>query len=278
MLAASMTAELFKLRRRPATWVLLGVYAIAVLLLNYLLLYILIRTGQFEEAGPGVDVRQVRDGLLPAAVPSSVVSSAASFGAPVALILGALFVGSEYSWGTVKTIAVQRPARTTIAVGQLLSVTLIVLLYAIVATITAVVASLVVAALESQSAAAPPLGEVVAATGAAWLVLIVWAALGMALATVFRGTGLAIGLGLVWALVVESIAASLPLPGRIGDVLGRVLLGTNSNALAAGFGDVSPFGTPPPVNEPWQAALTLAAYLVLFAVLVVIPFQRREIS
>jgi ABC-type transport system involved in multi-copper enzyme maturation permease subunit len=277
MILDCIRAELLKLRRRPATWVLAGVYVIAVLVFNYLFLYLLIRSGQMEQAGGAVDADQVLLDLLPTGLTSAVVSSAASFGASVALILGALAVGSEYGWGTVKTVAVQRPGRGAIAVGRLASVAVVALGYALVAAVTAIVASFAIGALESADLAPPPAVELIASVGSAWLLLTVWATLGMALATLFRGTGLAIGLGLVWALVVESLAASFPLPGRAGDLVGRVLLGANGNALAGAFGDVSAFGVPEPLNTPQQALLALGLYLLLFTALVVVPFLRREI-
>lgn len=276
-----LRAEIAKLRRRPAVWVLGGVYAGVVLLFNYLLIYVLVSTGALaDQAGQGFDEQEILATLLPAEFDGAVVSSAVSFGAAIALILGALAVGSEYSWGTVKTVAVQRPGRGAIAAGRIGSVGLVTLLYALVALVVAGASSAVVAALEDAPLTTAPVADVVLAVGAAWLVLLVWAGLGMALATLFRGTGLAIGLGLVWALVVESLAAAIPLPEDVGEVVSSVLLGTNGNALAAFFGDQGAgfAATPGPANSPGVAALVLAGYLVVFIALVVVPFQRRDIA
>lgn len=278
MIMDCLRAELFKLSRRPATFVLAGIYAATVMLFNYFIFYLLIRSGQLEEAGPGINPEEILSGLLPSQFTAGLVSTAASFGASVALILGALAVGSEYGWGTVKTVAVQRPGRGAIVAGRVASVTVITLAYTLVATVTALISSYVIALLESRTSTLPPLDEVLLAVGAAWLLLTVWAALGMALATLFRGSGLAIGIGLVWALVVESLASSLPLPGRIGDVLSRVLLGPNGNALSSYFGDAAAFGAPEPVNTPAQAVLALGIYLVVFALVTTVPFLRREIA
>ena len=43
------------------------------------------------------------------------------------------------------------------------------------------------------------------AAGAGFLVLEMWALLGYALGTLARGPALSVGLGLVWALVVENL-------------------------------------------------------------------------
>lgn len=280
MIGACIAAELAKLRRRPAVWVLGGVYAAVVLLFNYLIVYVLVSTGALDEQGAtGLDQQQILDSLLPAQFDSALVSTAVSLGSAVALILGALAVGSEYGWGTVKTVAVQRPGRGAIATGRLVSVTVVTLVYTLVALAVAVLASAVVGVVEGGSLAAPPVGDVLLAFGAAWLVLSVWAGLGMALATLFRGTGLAIGLGLVWALVIESLAATIPLPGDIGDAVASALLGTNGNALASYFGEsADTFGAPVTANSPEVAALVLLAYLAVFALLIIVPFRRREIA
>ena len=279
MIVDCIRAELYKLVRRPATWVLGGIYAASVLLFNYLILYLLVESGQMEQAGAAVDPEQVIAGLLPGQFTAGTVSSAASFGASVALILGALAIGSEYTWGTVKTVAVQRPGRGAIVAGRMGAVTVIALAYTVLALVMALAASEVIALLESRAATLPGIGEIALAAGASWLLLTVWAGLGMALATLFRGTGLAIGIGLVWALVVESLAASFPLPGDVGRALARVLLGTNGNALAAHFSDgVAAFGPAEPVNTAAQAAVALGIYLVVFALVITVPFLRRDIA
>lgn len=278
MIVDCVRAELLKLRRRPSTWILGGVYAAVVVLFNYLILYLLLRSGQLDQAGSGINPDEVLAGLLPASFTGGMVGSAAGFGSAIALIFGALMIGSEYNWRTVKTIAVQRPSRMAISLGRLVSAALVMVAFTVIALLSAVVASLLIAVLESGATTFPSLTRMLGGVGATWLLLVVWAGLGMALATLFRGTGLAIGLGLVWALIVESLASSFPLPGRVGEILARVLLGTNGAALSSAFADTASFGAPPAVNTPWQAVLALTIYLVIFAVVTVVPYLRREIA
>lgn len=278
MIVDCVRAELFKLRRRPATWVLSGIYVLVVLLFNYVFLYALVRSGQMEQAAPGQNGEELIASLLPDHLGVSIVQSGASFGAAIALILGALAVGNEYSWGTVKTVATQRPGRGVIATGRMLSLAIVTLMLSVLAGLASAAASFGIAAAESADASAPGLGTLVLAVGAAWLLLCVWAALGAGLATLFRGTGLAIGIGLVWLLVVESLFGALPLPERASEVVGRILIGPNATSLASGFGELSTFGGvgAPPATAT-QAAIALGIYLVVFTAVAVVPYMTREI-
>lgn len=278
MIASCTRAELMKLRRRPAVWVLGLVAVLATLLFGYLLLYALVATQAVEQAGAGVEADDLIPTLLPERMAVTAVTSASSFGAGVAVVLGALVVGSEYAWGTVRTVATQGPSRGAIAVGRLAALAVVTFILAAAILGVSAGASALVAVLESAAVSFPAPLVLLAALGACWLVLAVWAVLGAGLATLFRSSGLAIGIGLAWALLVESIVGVLPLPESIGEVVGRVLLGSNATALATGFGELSAFGgvTPPPAT-PVQAAVALGAWLLVFAVVAVVPFTRREI-
>src|SRR6187397_2156335 len=65
--------------------------------------------------------------------------------------------------------------------------------------------SLVVAGVESQAVVWPSAGSIVTSLGAGFLVLEMWALAGFLLGTIARGPALSVGLGLVWALVVENL-------------------------------------------------------------------------
>jgi ABC-2 type transport system permease protein len=198
-------------------------------------------------------------------------------GGPVALILGALSVGSEYGWGTMKTLATQGPGRGRLAVGRLAALSLAVAGLVVASFGTAFFASVVVAGLQGEPVAIPPAAEMLGGLGAAWLMLAVFAALGAALATVFRGSALAIGLGLVYFFVVES---ALPLQDRVLELVEPALLTPNVLALATAFG-VSPvapfgvFGVPPSTG---QAAAVLGGYVIGFTAVSVWLSHRRAIA
>jgi hypothetical protein len=141
--------------------------------------------------------------------------------------------------------------------------------------------SLVITASESQDVVMPSFGSVAEAFGAGFLVLEMWAVLGFALGTVARGPALSVGLGLVWALVIENLLRG------VGQLLGWVetltgfMPGTSAGSLigsivGVGSGD----GTPGVLDTvpAGQAAVTVAIYIVLAVVLSLALVRRRDVT
>ena len=70
-------------------------------------------------------------------------------------------------------------------------------------------AGYVIGSLDSQSSNWPPALDFLKGIGAAWLILYLLAVLGFGLATLFKQSALAIGLGLAYVLVIENLVFSL---------------------------------------------------------------------
>ena len=277
MIADCLRAELYKLRRRPAVWVLGVVFALSIMIFSYLLIWGLSQAGAFDEAGPGVSEALTAQ-LLPERVAYGLVQAGVSFGGAIVLILGALAVGSEHNWGTVKTMATQRPGRGSLIAGQLLAISVITFVFAVAALVVASLSSLTVAALESAPVEWPPVSDLVLSLLALWLLITTWAVIGAGLASLFRGTGLAIGIGLVWAVLIDSLLSGLPFSGAFRTFFGHTMLTANANALSSAFGEVvETSGVIAPVATPEQAVATLLVWLLLFAALTVVPFVVREV-
>ncbi|CCH85623.1 conserved protein of unknown function [Modestobacter italicus] len=100
-LGAIVSAELLKLLRRPATWVLLGLWPALQLVFSSLIPYVSYRRGSSYEGSPP-------EALLASTLPDRLVENTLSglplFGGALLLTLGALLAGSEYGWGTLKTL------------------------------------------------------------------------------------------------------------------------------------------------------------------------------
>jgi hypothetical protein len=103
--------------------------------------------------------------------------------------------------------------------------------------------------------------------------------LGFVLAMLFRGTALAIGLGLAWAIAIENLIAGLPIRSDAYETFRRFTLGENTNALGGGFGSPNAsFGLPEPLVDPERAALTLGAYALLFVLVSLVLFRQRDVT
>jgi ABC-2 type transport system permease protein len=276
---ASYRAEALKLRKRPAVWILLATMGAVVLLFGYLLLYLV--AVQAPESLGGVGAAALLDVLRPAGVPLQVLSMVSGFGSAIGLILGALTFGSEYSWRTVTTMAIQGPRRTPLTAGRIAAVLQTCLVLGLAAFAGGAAGAALVALLEPGDTTPPPVTDVAAAYGAAVLIIAVWCAIGLCLATLFRGTGWAIGIGLLYALAVESVISALPLGGRIGDVVAQALIGTNAAALtfAVAPQQAGVLGQAATVDIPVaQAVIVLTAYLLVALTVTVLVFRRRDIA
>ena len=262
---ATFGVELLKLRKRPSTWSLGLTFVALTVLFGYALSYVFIAG---VEGNPPPEAEQFLPSLYPENFLSNVLSLFVQFGVAVTLILGTMAVGSEYGWETLKFSLTQKPARLTFFAGKLLAVGGVLALFTPVIFAVGAASSYVVAGLRDAPVDWPPLWDVAKALGAGWLVLAVFAAMGIFLATLFRGTGLAIGLGLVYLLVLESLFLGFPTENEAFRAIGRALPGRNVFDLTLAFGDApQDFPLPGGTIEPTQAALVLVAYLAGFLVL-----------
>jgi ABC-type transport system involved in multi-copper enzyme maturation permease subunit len=280
----SVRAELLRLRRWPALWVLCGTWLLLNLTFGYLFDYLSYRSG--DSIGPadaGVPPQVLLHGLLPAQVPITMVQGLPIFGGALLLILGALAFGSGYGWGTWKTVFTAGPRRSTALGGTLAALGIVLVCLIAVSFVLDLAASLAIAAAESAPMTLPSLLHAAQGLGSGLLIAGMWTGGGMLLGTVTRGPALSIGLGLVWALVVENLLRGL------ADVLGPlravtdVLPGTAAGSLVGAIGGIpasDPGGTPGVttiLGGPAAIAL-LAAYVVVFLGAGLTLTTRRDLT
>jgi ABC-2 type transport system permease protein len=291
---ASLGAELLKIRKRPSTWVLPLIWLAIIVLLNYTLTYTLLSNvppPTFPEGTPKQQQEQLREqqeqfqqeqlrSLYPESLVRNLIPGYPSVGAPIALILGALAVGSEYGWATFKTILTQRPGRTALFLGKLLALGVVLALLVALTFAAGALSSLVVAALAGGTIKGPPPGDLLRALGAGFLILSVWASLGALLSTLLRSTALSIGLGLVYSLVLETVIFNLPINSESFANARKYFPGQNSSSLADSFSTQSPVGlaTQTPQIDAAQSTLVLLAYAAAFIAVAVFVFSRRDVS
>lgn len=277
---AAFRAELLKLRKRPGVWILLATMAGTVLLFGYVLFYLLVT--QLPEAElQGLDSSAVLDSLRPSKLPVQVLGMVSGLGGAIGLILGGLAIGSEYGWRTTKTMTTQGPRRLPLMLGRMLAVLIVCLLLAVVAFAGGAAGATLVSLLEPGDTAIPDAVDLITAYGVAALTISVWCALGVCLAMLFRSTAWAIGIGLLYALAVESIIGILPLAGDIGDIVTQALIGNNVAALVAAAAPSSAaatFGGPMVDIDAGQAVAVLLAYIVAAIGIATVVFVRRDIA
>ena len=126
------------------------------------------------------------------------------------------------------------------------------------------------------------MGSLLKSAAGGLLVLEMWALMGYALGTLARGPALSVGLGLVWALVVENLLRGVgSLLGPIESVT-HVLPGTSAGSLIGAIVDVGSNPTDTPgvldVVSGDQALITVLVYAVALPSLVLVLVRRRDVT
>jgi ABC-2 type transport system permease protein len=279
--AGSFSAELLKLRKRPAIWVLVGVVLLLTQVFGYILPYSSYATGGENNQTQGVDPQQVLAGVLPGELIPSSLGGFPIFAGALALVLGALVAGSDYGWGTMQTALTQRPTRLALYGGKLLALAGLALAVVLATfTLNAVVAS-GIAAVESKPLDFPSAATLARGIGSGWLIIGMWTGFGALLGFAFRSVALPIGLGVVWVLGVENLISGVAdslLTGLrpLRDLLPGVNAGSLVWALGPGSGEAAP-GVADAVGGA-RAGLSLAVYVALFAVVGGYLLRRRDVT
>jgi ABC-2 type transport system permease protein len=271
----AVRAELLVVRKRASTWILLGTWVVLALVFAYVVPYVTYLNGSS------------RDGLadvLPESLVGTLLAGFPFFGGVIALILGVLAFGSEYGWGTLKTLFTQRPGRLHVVGAKLAALAGALLGFVLAVFVLGGLASLAIALREGAEITWPSVSLVARGVGAGWLILAVWAALGALLATAFRGTALAIGLGILYALVIEGLLSALASQVGALDALVELFVRANGYSLVAALGvspeevaDNGPGSFSGPFVSSGQALLVLGVYLAAFVVVGGWLVRRRDV-
>lgn len=130
----------------------------------------------------------------------------------------------------------------------------------------------------------PSAVDILRALAVGWLLLTLWALFGVLLASLSRGIALAMGLGIIYGLVIEGLVTGFGSSISLLHDLSEAFLRTNGYSLIAPLrtGQVTAENGPgffsgPFVNE-WQALLIIVSYVVLFAGVSALLLQRRDVS
>jgi ABC-2 type transport system permease protein len=271
---ASFSAEILKLYKRPTAWVLLIVALVLSQVFNYLVPYAGYLTAENERAA-----EQILESTMPENLISNSIGGFPLFAGALALTLGAISVGSEYGWGTLKTMLIQRPRRLSIYAGELLALAIAVLAIVLSIFVFGALTSYAIATSQSESVDWPSLAELAQGVASGWLILMTWCLLGVMLAFVFRGMALPIGLGVVWILGIENlivnVAAALL---DFAETLQKGLPGVNAGSLVSALGGRNDTPGVNTVVDGTQATLVLIAYVVVFALIAGFALQRRDVT
>jgi ABC-2 type transport system permease protein len=273
-LGGGLRAELRKLRLRPAVWILLGIALGIQVLLSYFINWLLI-THPLSGGAPPANPVAAKHMLYPGEFVSQAAGTAGLVGA-LALILGVLVAGSEFGWGTYKTLLTQRPTRSLTVVAKVAALVAALAAGAVLFYLVGAVCSALIALVDGQPLSHwPDVGAVLRAPLATLLTWSWWALFGAALAFLFRQAALPIGLGLAYRFVIEGLVLGLggAAAGKFVHNLSKGMPGPNADALGQSFsgsgaGDIG----------AGQATIVLVLYTLAAVAVSVLVVTRRDVS
>ena len=279
-------SELFKLRERGMTWVLLYVLA-GIFIILYLLLYAVSRLA-VPPPGQGGGIGNIENLLgLPVAVPFS-LAMLASFGTVLAVILIASSTGNEYGWRTLRIALISSESRFKFLAAKLVSAMIIIAIGMIAGVVIGFIMSLITTAIGGYAfkfdfATGQYVWDQFLQLVRTFYIVMLYSMLGFLFAVVGRSAmaGIAVGLGVFFLEPV--ITALMRLAGGWVANVPDYLLAANVNAIRSlndlpggvggGFGN----GTMqlPPVT---QAYWVIAGYIVVFSIISFLIFLRRDVT
>lgn len=275
-MTGSLRAELLVMRKRASTWILLGIWATIALVFAYAVPYATYLNDSRQDSLTDV---------LPQNLVGTLMAGFPFFGGVLALMLGVLAFGSEYGWGTLKTLLTQGPGRLQVFGAKLLALAAVLALFVLVVFALGALASYAIAVREGADLTWPSTSLLLRGLGAGWLILGMWAAFGVLLAVLSRGTALAIGIGILYALVIEGLLSALASQVSLLDRVVEFFVRANGYSLVIGLGvspedagDNGPGSFSGPFVDSEQALLVLILYGSAFLLLSGLLLRSRDVA
>jgi len=273
----SFKAEWRKLSRRPAVW-WLGAFIVGIVALLYVFSWIEYNSPTFH-SDSGVPVALLKANLYPAHFAALIAGGIPFIGGALMLVMGALVAGSEYGWGTFKTVYTQRPGRMQVLGGQLAALSAINGIVVVALFAVAALCSFLIAGIAGAAVTWPAGIDILKAMAATALIFEVNTLFGTAMAYLLRQSALAIGLGLAYFLAIETILFRALSGFHIEwlTTVEKFFVGQNAGALAASFGSRGPNPSAALVSAE-QAVFVLIAYAVAFVMVATVLVRARDVA
>ena len=282
-----LRSEVYRLRRRFMPWVLLLLIVVAGVGF-YVVVYASLqaqveamRSGAIPSQ-PGAEeaMRETLEAMRPDRVQSFGVQIVSGLGSVMLIVFAASHVGTEFAWGTLRTLLAHGAGRTTFLGAKLLSTTLFAALFMFVGIVAAILGSYVVQAIAAGDTRGVDLGAVANSAGRAYYTFLPYMALASLIALWARSAGAGIAAGLV-VLLTEGLVAQL-LVSLNTDYAKIVNYGLSRNTSALTRVVTTTSATPEPgfstLPDQGQAAIVLAIYTVVFLALAFWRLRTRDIT
>jgi len=275
--SGALAAEWLKVRRNIYIWLTVLLILVVLAGRDYALNWYLINRPT-PVVPPGLTLAGLREALYPSGL-ARAAANGNGITAALEFIIGVLIVGTEYSWGTLRTVLTVGPGRLETFIAKAACLALVTGVATVSRYLVAAGCGVLLATLDHRVIVWPPLTEIAASVPAAWLIALCYASFGACLAFIFRRSTIAYGIGLTYPFVIEDRVVGIlgqaggPLPSQVW----RLFPGPNAAALADSFGSVQASGGQQLVDTE-RAALTLVAYTALALTVSAVLLLRRDVT
>lgn len=272
--------ELFKLRKRNMTWIMIIVLA-AFLSLIFFAVYGI--TANPPHRMPPESLETMRNLITFPGAFQMIFSTAQNIGAILLTIIVASSVGNEYGWGTIRQTLIRKGIRYQYVLSKLVAF----IVYALIGIVIAFIIGFGLALLTTQwingvlnwdFITASYIGELFTMYGWAFYGLFVYILLAMLFSILGRSAIVGIGATLGYYFV-ESIAISIF--NQSGGWLSEIpnyLIGHNISAILPATLMQGPFASSGALPSTLYASIVLAIYCVVFLGLSLYLFKRRDVT
>jgi len=280
-LARSIRAELLRLRRWPAFWVTVTAWLLLNALFGYVFNFVTYTSGDSSFSNEGQSRADVLAQIVPAGLADNFPQGMPLFGGAIMMVLGAIVAGNGYGWGTWKTVFTQGPSRAAVVLGSISALCVLVAGIVLATLVSDAGMSLAVALQQSQEVTWPALSDLARSVGGSLLVMEMWALAGYFLGVVARGPAVSVGLGLVWALVIEQLLRGVGTSLNAVAVFTHFLPGTAAGSLIGSIvGAGGPDPTPGIIDtlSGGRALVTMSAWIVLLPLASLWLTRHRDVA
>jgi ABC-type transport system involved in multi-copper enzyme maturation permease subunit len=218
--------------------------------------------------------------LRPDRVQGFGVQIVSGIGSVMLIVFAASHVGTEFGWGTLRTLLAHGAGRGAFLGGKVLSLALFAALFIFVGAVAAVVGSYVVIAIAGADANGLDLGAIANAAARTYYTFLPYMALATLIAVWSRSAGAGIAAGLVVYFTEGLIAQLLVSFNRDYANIVNYGLSRNVSALARAAAGTTTLPDPSAIALPdqGQAALVLAIYAVLFVTIAFWRLRTRDVT
>jgi ABC-2 type transport system permease protein len=282
-----LRSELYRLVRRWMPWIMLGVIVVLAFVFYFLIWVSVnaqiqaVKTGAIP-APPGgtAPLEETLRQIAPDRVAQFGVGIVGGLGSVMLIVFAASHAGTEFGWGTFRTLLAHGATRTGFLVSKAISLFIYALVFMIVGAIAAIAASYTVSAVAGISFGnGVDFVDVARVTAKTGYTFLPYMALALAIAVWAKSAGAGIASGLV-VYFAEGLVAGI-LVSLNKDYAQVVNWGLSRNASAltrTAGGPATQDPTASTLPDPTQAAVVLAVYTVIFLALAYWRLRSRDVT